>query len=164
MEFLLQARNLSIGYGGKAHVSGFDFAVKPGEIWALLGQNGSGKSTLLRTLAGRLPAISGEALLQGKPAHLWPPQERARQVAFLPQVEEAAFDFTAYQVVMAGRTPYAKGFWETQEDVQAVLLILCAKIAHNVVVLQCTKQTNFILQISDLLHNLALVGFIMVDE
>jgi len=40
--------------------------VEPGEVVALLGPNGAGKSTTLWTIAGVLPVISGEILIQGE--------------------------------------------------------------------------------------------------
>ena len=44
-----------------------DFAIKPGEIHALLGENGAGKSTLVKILYGSLQPTSGEIRWRGKP-------------------------------------------------------------------------------------------------
>lgn len=46
-----------------------DFALREGEIVALLGQSGSGKSTLLRILAGLIPIDSGQVLYRGSPLY-----------------------------------------------------------------------------------------------
>lgn len=50
-------------------LEGVNFALREGEIVALLGQSGSGKSTLLRLLAGLIGADSGEVLYRGLPLH-----------------------------------------------------------------------------------------------
>ena len=63
---MLEARNLSAGYPGRAVLAGVSLAARPGRVLALLGPNGCGKSTLLRTMAGLLPPLGGEVLLDGK--------------------------------------------------------------------------------------------------
>ena len=50
---LLQARGLTKAYGPTPALSGADFALRAGEVVAVMGPSGSGKSTLL-TLAGGL--------------------------------------------------------------------------------------------------------------
>ena len=48
------------GPAGPAILAGVSLEGGAGEVVALVGPNGSGKTTLLRTLAGLLPALSGE--------------------------------------------------------------------------------------------------------
>jgi NitT/TauT family transport system ATP-binding protein len=50
-------------------LEGVDFALKEGEIVALLGKSGSGKSTLLRILAGLIPADHGHVYYRGQPLY-----------------------------------------------------------------------------------------------
>jgi len=50
-------------------LEGVDFALREGEIVALLGQSGSGKSTMLRIMAGLIPADNGEVLYRGMPLY-----------------------------------------------------------------------------------------------
>jgi NitT/TauT family transport system ATP-binding protein len=51
----------------RAVLAGVDFALKEGEIVALLGQSGSGKSTMLRIMAGLIGADQGQVLYHGLP-------------------------------------------------------------------------------------------------
>lgn len=62
---LLETRGLSAGYGGQPVVHDVDITVAEGEIVALLGANGAGKTTSLLTMAGELPPIAGEVMLDG---------------------------------------------------------------------------------------------------
>jgi branched-chain amino acid transport system ATP-binding protein len=62
---LLQCRGLAAGYGTVAVVRDLDLDVGPGEVVALIGPNGAGKTTTLLTIAGELPAISGEVVFRG---------------------------------------------------------------------------------------------------
>ena len=56
---IINAHDLTVGYGGTEILRGLDFAVPEGRITAVVGVSGSGKSTLLKTLAGLLPPLSG---------------------------------------------------------------------------------------------------------
>ncbi len=75
---LLECRALAAGYGALAVVRDVDLHVEPGEVVALIGPNGAGKTTTLLTLAGELPAISGEVVFRGA-ATKAPLFRRARQ-------------------------------------------------------------------------------------
>lgn len=57
---ILYADNLVIGNDGRALTQKMSFRIGAGECILLCGANGIGKSTLLRTLAGVIPAVSGE--------------------------------------------------------------------------------------------------------
>jgi general nucleoside transport system ATP-binding protein len=50
------------------------FAVKPGEIHALLGENGAGKSTLVKMIYGIMQPDRGQIILDGKPTHIANPK------------------------------------------------------------------------------------------
>jgi branched-chain amino acid transport system ATP-binding protein len=66
MNPVLEARNLSSGYGGTAMVRDLNLHVLPGEVVALFGPNGAGKTTTLLALAGELAPITGEVRLRGR--------------------------------------------------------------------------------------------------
>jgi branched-chain amino acid transport system ATP-binding protein len=70
---ILEAHDLTAGYGTMDVVHELGITVEAGEIVALLGPNGAGKSTTLLTLAGEVPARKGEVRLRGhttkKPLH-----------------------------------------------------------------------------------------------
>jgi iron complex transport system ATP-binding protein len=105
-EAVLRARGLHCGYDGREVVAGVDVALYGGEFLGLIGPNGSGKTTLLRALAGRLPALSGEVLLEEEPMHARPRREVARVLAVVPQISSPPFEFSVAEVVAMGRTPH----------------------------------------------------------
>jgi ABC-2 type transport system ATP-binding protein len=56
---MIQVQQLDFGYGRNALFREMDLALKPGNIYGLLGVNGAGKSTLLKLMTGMLFAQSG---------------------------------------------------------------------------------------------------------
>ncbi|HES77178.1 MAG TPA: ABC transporter ATP-binding protein, partial [bacterium] len=81
----LEALGLSAGHGGKSVFAALDFALRPGEVVALLGPNGCGKTTLLRCLFGLHRPMRGEVRLEGVPLAQVPATQRARRIAYVPQ-------------------------------------------------------------------------------
>jgi len=56
----LYAKDLSVGYPGSDPLFTVSFSLRRGRKLGLIGMNGSGKTSLLETIAGNLPALSGE--------------------------------------------------------------------------------------------------------
>jgi branched-chain amino acid transport system ATP-binding protein len=66
-EPLLDVRDVHVAYGaGVLALQGVSLQVRPGEIVALVGANGAGKTTLLKTIAGLVPAQSGDIRFAGR--------------------------------------------------------------------------------------------------
>ncbi|MCX7049401.1 MAG: sugar ABC transporter ATP-binding protein [Candidatus Sumerlaeota bacterium] len=67
---ILEAREIVKDFPGVRALEGVSFAVRAGEIHALVGENGAGKSTLIKILSGVYPHgdFAGEILLDGRPA------------------------------------------------------------------------------------------------
>ena len=73
--FALETRHLTKAFPGVVAVNDVDFAVRPGEVHALLGENGAGKSTFCKVLSGVHRATSGEVLLEGEPVAFRSPHD-----------------------------------------------------------------------------------------
>ena len=58
-------RGVRKAFGGTVALDGVDFAVRAGEVCALVGQNGAGKSTLMSMLAGATAPDAGTMTLDG---------------------------------------------------------------------------------------------------
>jgi iron complex transport system ATP-binding protein len=82
----------------------------PGQLTVLMGENGAGKSSLLKIASGELTPDSGTAMLDDKPIAAWSSLARAKRLAVLPQESNVAFMFSAYEVVLMGRSPYCSGY------------------------------------------------------
>ena len=62
---LLEAKNLSITFGGLKAVDDFNVEIEKGELYGLIGPNGAGKTTIFNLLTGVYKPTEGQATLDG---------------------------------------------------------------------------------------------------
>lgn len=100
------AKGLCLGYNSNIIAKGLDFTVNRGDFVAVVGENGSGKTTLVKTLAGLIPAVSGELFV-------------AQGIGYLPQGDNILQDFPASceEIVLSGCV--ARPFYSKTEKVRA---------------------------------------------
>lgn len=118
---MLRLESVTLSYGTRPVLADLSLEVHPGEILGLIGPNGAGKSTLIRAASGVLAAGSGNVSIDGTPLSRWPPRERAKRIAVVPQAATAPPAITVHQTVMLGRAAHAG--WrgrESQTDRDAV--------------------------------------------
>lgn len=72
---LLEARNISIQFGGLKAVDSLSFEIRPGELMGLIGPNGAGKTTVFNMLTGVYQPTSGEIFFNGKIIHGMKPHQ-----------------------------------------------------------------------------------------
>lgn len=77
-EALLVAEDLRKAYGPTPALDGAHFAIRAGEVVAVMGPSGSGKSTLLHCLAGIVRPDSGSIRYQGRELATISDKERSR--------------------------------------------------------------------------------------
>ena len=100
---MLSIQNITIGYDVCEVVKDISFALRDGQILAVVGANGAGKTTLLRALNGTLPLMSGEIFLDEKPLEDYSRREIARKMTVIAQENETKFPMTVMDFVLAGR-------------------------------------------------------------
>jgi D-xylose transport system ATP-binding protein len=74
---ILELRGVNKSFGPVHVLHDVDFAVRPGEVTALVGDNGAGKSTLVKCIAGIHLADSGQVLFDGGLVHVNGPRDAA---------------------------------------------------------------------------------------
>lgn len=117
---LLEAQQLTGGYGKTAIVQDINLTVRQGEWLSLVGANGSGKSTLLRLLSRILQPQQGLIRLDGKAIHKRSPRDVAKDLAILPQQSLIPAGLTVRQLVGLGRSPHQDWWqWELNQADQA---------------------------------------------
>jgi ABC-2 type transport system ATP-binding protein len=83
MSDIIAVHSMTKDYGKGRGIFNFDFSVKQGEIFGLVGTNGSGKTTTLRHLMGFLKPDSGSCEIAG--LNCWKnPKEIMKKVGYVP--------------------------------------------------------------------------------
>lgn len=98
-EVLLSTNDLAISHSSEPIARHINIEFRAGQITALVGANGTGKSTLSLTLAGLLPAVSGEVVASealakganGANPMKWKSPDLAKQISYVFQNPEHQF-------------------------------------------------------------------------
>ncbi|MGY0394791.1 ABC transporter ATP-binding protein [Fusobacterium sp. SYSU M8D902] len=115
-EFQLEVKNISFSIGERKILNGINFKVRSGEIVGIIGPNGVGKTTILKSINGIIENIEGEILYNGKNIREYKKKELAKNISFMNQNTNIAFDFPCIDVVILGRYPYLKKFQEYSDE------------------------------------------------
>ena len=82
----LELRGVSAGYGRIEVVHDVNLVVPAGSVVALLGPNGAGKTTTLSAIAGMIPLMQGDLLLDGQSIRGLSTYERTRRgIVLVPE-------------------------------------------------------------------------------
>ncbi len=118
-EVPLRTRGLCLEIRDRTLVRALDLAIGKGEVVAVLGPNGAGKSTLLRALAGLQAPARGEVQLDGRAIGSLAGRDRARRLAYLPQLTPLYVDLSVGELVMLGRAPHLPRFAAPSDEDRA---------------------------------------------
>ncbi len=96
-QVILEMSRITKQFGPTRVLTEVDFALRRGEIHALMGENGAGKSTLMKIAAGLIEDFEGQIAVAGDPVHLNSPRAATRAgIAMIQQelslVPELAVD------------------------------------------------------------------------
>ena len=103
---MIELDNVSLGYDHRVILHDVAMRAKAGQILGLVGPNGSGKSTLIKGMTGVIDLLSGRISIDGREIRSIRRDELARLVATVPQDPTLPGAFTAFEVVLMGRTPH----------------------------------------------------------
>jgi len=101
----LEFADVSFSYSPKRFVEQMSFTVAEGELVGLMGPNGAGKSTILKLAAGLLSPQKGKVLVGKQTIGSYSGKERAKLVAYLPQILDLQAPFRVGELVRMGEYP-----------------------------------------------------------
>jgi len=107
VEQALRVEEIEFGYEKESPlIHGISFGVMEGEFLGIIGPNASGKTTLLKLLDGILRPWKGRVMVEGRSIYDMSRREVARRVGMVFQENRLNFTFSAFEMVLMGRTPY----------------------------------------------------------
>jgi ribose transport system ATP-binding protein len=128
---LLSMQGVTKRFGKVQALAGVDFAVRNGEVHALLGENGAGKSTLMKILSGAVAPDGGAIELAGAPFSPRGPRDaRTRGVAMIYQEPGLAPDLTVSQNIVLGHEPRRFGLVR-RRDADAIARAALERLGHG---------------------------------
>jgi ribose transport system ATP-binding protein len=108
---LLEMEGVIKAFGASRALDGVSFALRKGEVHALIGENGAGKSTLMKILSGAYRPDAGTMTFDGRPyAPRGPRDAIARGVAMIYQELAVAAHLTVEANILLGRERSTAGF------------------------------------------------------
>lgn len=102
----LCARQVTFAFNGKPVLQQVDLTIEAGKMIGVIGPNGAGKTTLIKLLSRLLTPRHGHIQLNGTDLSRWQGWKLARTLAVVPQDANLPEAFTAWEIVLMGRTPY----------------------------------------------------------
>lgn len=124
MTAAILAQGLAVDIGKATLLHPSDLSVEAGTWLSIIGPNGAGKSTLLRALVGATRS-TGTVAVNGIDMASIKRTERARTLAWVPQVPVIPTGFRVIDYVLLGRTPHRHPLAaERPEDLAVVREVL----------------------------------------
>lgn len=103
---MLKSNQLSFSYGKKNVLKAIDASFESGKVYGILGPNGSGKTTWLRLVGGILTPEKGNITVMDRRLDSLSGKERAKKIAFVPQMFHISYSFSVRDIIMMGRHPH----------------------------------------------------------
>ena len=119
-ETIFTSENMTVRIGNRPIVDHVSFALRKGEMVALVGPNGAGKTTLLRAMAG-IETSRGKVMLGETPSAAMTAGERARKIGYMPQGHVFHWPMPAKAVVALGRLPHSDYFSRLNQADEAAI-------------------------------------------
>ncbi len=108
---IIRIKNLSY-FRQKQILQNIDLTIRKNELTILIGPNGAGKTTILKILSGIIKDFDGDIYLDDRNIKSIKRKELAKYISFQPQSEEFLLPVTVKDILLAGRYPYKKLFYD----------------------------------------------------
>lgn len=103
---IIELRDTTYRYADRNVLDHVDARIESGAFYAVMGANGCGKTTLLRLVSALLHPQQGTVKVDGRDVRQYSARQLAQRIAFVRQQPQTDFDFSAFETVLMGRSPY----------------------------------------------------------
>ncbi len=124
-EYILEMKGIKKEFPGTLALDNVDFAIKPGEVMALIGENGAGKSTLMNVLMGIHQPDAGTIILDGKAIENRDPYEAlGNGIGMVPQELNLVKDISIAENIFLGNHQKKKGVIDWNRTMHKAKVVL----------------------------------------
>ncbi|EJF23096.1 MULTISPECIES: sugar ABC transporter ATP-binding protein [Citrobacter] len=118
-ETFLQMSHITKRFSGVLALSNVDFALRKGEVHALLGENGAGKSTLMKILSGVYQPDEGDIIFEGQSVSFANPlSAQSAGITIIHQEFNLFPELTVEENIFIGREFCKNNRWRLDEKQQ----------------------------------------------
>lgn len=125
MQALIHIQNADIGYtkadGTHTVLRQLNAELYASELIGVVGVNGSGKSSLLKTMAGLMPVLSGNIVMDGQALNGMNEERLAKKLSLVLTEKFGGFNLRVKDVVESGLMPHTNAFHRLYEKEHAVV-------------------------------------------
>ena len=89
-------------------ITDLSLEIPTGKVTAILGPNGTGKTTLLHIMLGLLKPHQGDVKVAKKAHREYSKRDLSQMIGLVPQFETIPFNFSVFEYVLLGRSPYLR--------------------------------------------------------
>lgn len=107
---MIEADNILLKKNQRCIIAADHYRIKPASLNMVIGANGAGKTSFLRCLAGLEEDYCGEVRIADLRLRDLSLNDRARQIAWVPERNNIPFSFRVLDVACMGRFPWNYGF------------------------------------------------------
>jgi iron complex transport system ATP-binding protein len=108
----INVKNLSFSYDKKVILNDISLSFNKGNFYSVIGPNGSGKSTFIKNISKIIAPKSESVFIDNEDISAFNNKRLAQIMAVIPQNIFIDYDFTVFDIVMMGRSPYKRRFEE----------------------------------------------------
>jgi iron complex transport system ATP-binding protein len=112
----LEVKNLSFSYEQTLILKDIHLNFEKGKFYSIIGPNGSGKSTLIKNISKIITPKHKTVFIEDKDIMSFHNKNLAQLMAVIPQNIAIDYEFTAFDIVMMGRSPYKKRFQDFNNE------------------------------------------------
>ena len=117
----VKVQNLNFSYGEKMILNDINLSFTKGNFYSIIGPNGSGKSTFIKIISKILVPKDKSVFINGMGISTISNKKMAQMMTVISQDILIEYDFTVFDIVMMGRSPYKRRFEDfNKEDEQIV--------------------------------------------
>jgi iron complex transport system ATP-binding protein len=117
----IDIKNLNFSYGDKKVLKDISLSFNKGKFYSIIGPNGSGKSTLIKNISKMITPSLGSVFIDHQDICSIKNKNLAKMMAVIPQNILIDYDFTVFEIVMMGRSPYKRSFQDFDSEDEAIV-------------------------------------------